>query len=115
MAESEGQDSKGKEESGLSRRMTLGDSPSLQISPIKLNSLNYLIWSRSCSLAIAARRLTGYITGSTEPPTEDSALSAQWISENALVMTWLINSMEPTISRTFLLMDTAHKIWIAAS
>ncbi|GMP55134.1 hypothetical protein CsSME_00020046 [Camellia sinensis var. sinensis] len=33
MADNLGQDSKGKEESGLSRGLTLGDSPSLQISP----------------------------------------------------------------------------------
>ena len=52
MADSLGQDSKGKEESGLSRGLTLGDSPSLQISPVKLNGFNYLIWSRSCSLAL---------------------------------------------------------------
>lgn len=75
MAEREGQYSKGKEDSGLSRGRPLGDSP-LQISPVKLNGTNYLIWPRSCSLVIAARRLTGYITSSTKPLTEDSALSA---------------------------------------
>ncbi|GMP92340.1 hypothetical protein CsSME_00042602 [Camellia sinensis var. sinensis] len=114
MAEGETKDTIS-DEGGLRRVMTLTDNPSLQISPVKLDGSNYLIWSRSCGLAIAARRLTGYITGSLPLPDGDASLHTQWISENALVMTWLINSMQPTISRSFLLLDTAHKIWTAAA
>ncbi|KAL3523021.1 hypothetical protein ACH5RR_015855 [Cinchona calisaya] len=36
-------------------------------------------------------------------------------SENSLVMSWLINSMQPQIARAYLLLDTAAKIWNVAS
>ncbi|XP_028098794.1 uncharacterized protein LOC114298423 [Camellia sinensis] len=114
MAGFEHQTCKGLEEKGLSHGVTIGDSP-LQISHVKLDSTNYLIWFRSCSLAIAACHLTGYIDGTLKQPADDGDLCTQWIFENALVMTWLINSIQPTLSQTFLLLDTIHKIWIVVA
>ncbi|XP_028084053.1 uncharacterized protein LOC114285227 [Camellia sinensis] len=114
MVESETKDTISNE-GGMCHVITFTDSPSLQISPVKLDGSNYLIWSRSYSLAIAAHRLTGYITGFLPLPDGDDFLLTQWISKNALVMTWLINSIQPTISQSFFLLDTAHKIWTAAS
>lgn len=93
MAEGENKDPSVNADYGQHRIVTLNDSPSLQISPVKLDGTNYLIWSRSCSLAIVARQLTGYITSDLPQPVYDDPLHTQWVSENALVMTWLINSM----------------------
>ena len=87
------------------------DNPSLQISPVKLDGNNYLAWSRSCLLFIKARGMQGYITGAKVKQAAVDPSFNQWNSENSLVMTWLINSMQPHISRTYLLLDTAAKIW----
>lgn len=35
----------------------------------------------------------------------------QWDSDNSPVMTWLLNSMQPQISKSYLLLDTATKVW----
>ena len=91
------------------------DNPSLQISPIKLDGTNYLAWSRSCLLFIKARGMQGYITGASKKPAANDDNFNQWDSENSLVMSWLINSMQPQISKTYLLLDTAVKIWNAAT
>ncbi|KZV33724.1 hypothetical protein F511_26487, partial [Dorcoceras hygrometricum] len=34
-----------------------------------------------------------------------------WILENSMVMAWLINSMEPTIERTYLFLPTVKDVW----
>lgn len=71
------------------------DNPSLQFSLIKFDGTNYLVWSRSCLLFIKARGLYGYITGTTTKPDTSSSDFTKWDSENSLVMSWLINSMQP--------------------
>ncbi|KAK6918108.1 Retrotransposon Copia-like, N-terminal [Dillenia turbinata] len=76
----------------------LGDNPSLQISPVKLDGTNYLSWSRSCLLFIQARGLKGYVTGEKPKPAIIDSTYNQREAENSLVMSWLINSMQPHIS-----------------
>ncbi|GMP24281.1 hypothetical protein CsSME_00001600 [Camellia sinensis var. sinensis] len=85
MAEGENKDPSINEDYGQHHVVTLNDSPSLQISPMKLDGTNYLIWPCSCSLAIAARRFTGYITSDLPQPAYDDPLHTQWVSENSLV------------------------------
>nr|CAD1822861.1 unnamed protein product [Ananas comosus var. bracteatus] len=46
---------------------------------------------------------------------EDELLLSQGESENSLVMSWLLNSMQPAIARGYLFFDTACKIWSAAA
>lgn len=95
-------------------RSAPGVYPSFPTNPIKLDGSNYLIWSRSCYLTIVSRGLTGYLTGeSVQPTTGDDAIR-KWISENALVMAYLVNSMTDSIARGYLFLDTAAKIWEAA-
>lgn len=63
-------------------------------------------------LAISACGMPKFIAGPlTQPATAGPELET-WTSQNALAMTWLFNSMKPTIRRTFLLLDTPYKIWI---
>ncbi|KAK6934023.1 Retrotransposon Copia-like, N-terminal [Dillenia turbinata] len=62
----------------------LGDNPSLQISPVKLDSTNYLSWSRSCLLFIQARGLKGYVTGEKPKPAITDSTYNQWEAENSL-------------------------------
>ena len=91
------------------------DNPSLQISLVKLDGNNYLAWSRSCLLFIKARGMQDYITSVKVKPVATDPLFHQWDSENSLIIAWLINSMQPHISRTYLLLDTAAKIWNAVT
>ncbi|XP_043809433.1 uncharacterized protein LOC122722509 [Manihot esculenta] len=56
-----------------------------------------------------------YVTGNKKQPDERDPDFPQWDSNNCLVMTWLLNSMQPNISKSYLLIDTAAKIWKALS
>ncbi|GAV64566.1 UBN2_3 domain-containing protein, partial [Cephalotus follicularis] len=69
---------------------------SLQISSTKFNGTNYLPWSKACMLSIRATKLVGYLTGTTPRPKTGNG--EKWLCEDALVMSWLLNSIEPTLS-----------------
>lgn len=64
-------------------------------------------------MVLRGRGKLAFINGqSPKPETSDPKYSA-WELNNSLVMSWLINSMEPHISRTCLFLRTAKAIWDA--
>lgn len=95
-----------------------GDAnPNLRLTATLLNENNYLSWARSVSLTLSGRGKIGYINGKIkkpEPPKEgevDPQVLEQWQMNNDIVCSWLLNSMEPSISGIFLLCDTAKDMW----
>ncbi|GAV73767.1 UBN2_3 domain-containing protein [Cephalotus follicularis] len=84
---------------------------SLHISSIKFNGTSYLSWSKACMLSVRATKLVGYLTGSTPRPTVGN--DEKWLCEDALVMSWLLNSLEPALSPQYMMMVSAKDIWDA--
>ena len=72
------------------------DIVSVQIITTKLNGSDYLLWAQAMKVALGGRMKLKYIL--SDPPSKDSKEYEDWVSENYLVMSWLWNSMEPTIS-----------------
>ncbi|XP_058188911.1 uncharacterized protein LOC131306592 [Rhododendron vialii] len=87
------------------------DNSLLDICQIKLDGTNYLLWSRSFTLAVTARGMSKFIAGLVTQPTDAGPELEIWKSQNALAMTWLFNSMLPTIRHIFLLLDTPYTVW----
>ena len=87
------------------------DNSPLQITPYKLNGKNFLQWSRSVQMVIRGRGKIGFIDGSTKKPDLTDPTYAAWDTQNALVMSWLINSMEEHIGSLYLVHSTAKVIW----
>ncbi|GAV79525.1 UBN2_3 domain-containing protein [Cephalotus follicularis] len=59
-------------------------------------------------LSIRATKLVEYLTGSTPRPTMGN--DETWLCEDALVMSWLLNSIEPTLSPQYMMMDYAKDV-----
>ncbi|XP_019256261.1 PREDICTED: uncharacterized protein LOC109234647 [Nicotiana attenuata] len=70
------------------------------------NSLSQMV-----NFVSQSRKLLSYITGEKKAPVVTDASYSQWDSDNSLVMTWLLNTVHPRISKQYLLLDTAEKIW----
>lgn len=87
------------------------ESPSLQITQHKLNGTNFREWFQSVLLVVIGKGKEGYLTSDVARSSTESAGSSIWEAENAIVMAWLVNSMEPKISRTYLFYKTACEIW----
>lgn len=90
-----------------------GEGPSLQITNNRLDSKNFLLWYQSILLVIRGRCKLGYITGDVQCSNITDPTYANWELNNSIVMAWLINSMEPHISHTYLILRTAKAIWDA--
>lgn len=92
---------------------SLNHNPGLIITTHKLTSNNFLQWSQSVTLFIKGRGKIGHITGRTVQPPSDDPVYASWEIENSMVMSCLVNSMEPEIGRTYLFLPSARALWEA--
>ncbi|XP_075475242.1 uncharacterized protein LOC142505984 [Primulina tabacum] len=63
---------------------------------------------------ICGKSKDDYITGVATAPKEDDSTFKAWKANNNMVMSWLVNSMNPEIGENFLLYSTAAEIWEAA-
>ncbi|PIA52948.1 hypothetical protein AQUCO_01000658v1 [Aquilegia coerulea] len=89
------------------------DNPRLQITIVKLNGQNFLIWAQSARMYIAGRGKIGYLTGDAKEPESTDTTYSKWYSENSLVMSWLVHSMQPNIVVGYMFMRTTKEIWDA--
>ncbi|RVW76072.1 hypothetical protein CK203_049183 [Vitis vinifera] len=55
-----------------------------------------------------------YLTSVASPPAKGDLKFKEWKTENNMVISWLINSMNNDIGENFLLYETAKEIWDAA-
>lgn len=92
------------------------DNMSLQIAPEKLDGSNFSTWSQSVELYVTSKGKLSCLTGrKTKPEEKDAVAYATWVEENAMVKSWLLNSMTSGIRAVFLRLPTAHDIWEAVS
>lgn len=96
-----------------SNPMTEGSSQVPQITNHRLNGANYLTWAQSVKLAVNGKGKLGFLTGLVETPAVDDPRFSQWSSENSMVISWLINSMDPEIGKTYMFLPKASDIWEA--
>jgi gag-polypeptide of LTR copia-type len=93
-----------------------------------LNGTNYPSWARSVYLFLHSKGKLSHITGKTGIPLEPKTntepetgtggkktnteqTDLEWQQNDTSVMTWLLNSMEPQVSRLFMFMNSAKEIW----
>jgi hypothetical protein len=81
----------------------------------KLDGTNYSAWSQFVELYVTGKGKLGYLTGEKIKPAISDPLFSTWVEENAMLMSWLLNSMTPDINASFLRLPTAHDIWDAVA
>lgn len=90
------------------------ESSYFQFTVEKLDGKNYREWAQSIKLIIDGKSKLGYLTGETKmPASTDTNLLRKWRSENDMLTAWLINSMKPSIGKTYLFLPTAKDVWEA--
>ena len=86
----------------------------LHLTVEKLNGKNYKEWAQAIKLIIDGKGKLGFLIGETwRPPLTNAAASQKWRSENSFITSCLINSMKPTIGKTYMFLSTANDVWDA--
>ena len=65
----------------------------------KLNSKNYMKWSKLMYLVINGRGLLSYIT--TDPPSVTNLKYTKWIQKDSLVFSWIIENIHSDLVTNF--------------
>jgi hypothetical protein len=92
-----------------------GENPTLQITTVKLDGLNYLAWSQSALLSIKSKGKMGYLNCRIQEPKLNDPTYDKWEAKNSIVMSWLLHSMQPKINQGYLFLRTAKEDWDAAA
>ncbi|KAK3007336.1 hypothetical protein RJ639_016752 [Escallonia herrerae] len=80
---------------------------------IKLDDTNYGLWSQVVEMYISGKDKLGYINGDLPQPQETDPSFRKWRTENAVVKSWLINSMDPKLISNYIRFPTAKAVWDA--
>ncbi|KAI5312945.1 hypothetical protein L3X38_042119 [Prunus dulcis] len=89
------------------------DHPGLLLVNKRLNGDNYPTWKRSMIIALTAKNKFGFVDCSIETPSraKKPADFALWERCDKMVLSWLLNSVEPDLAEGVVYADTAHEIW----
>ena len=85
------------------------DGVSMQIITTKLNRSNYLLWAQAMKVALGDRKKFKFIT--FDAFGKDSKEYEDWVFDNYMVISWLWNSMEPSIASSVMFLSSAKTIW----
>ena len=77
---------------------------------LRLNGKNYLKWSHFVQTFLKGKGKLNHLTGKDTPEATDGKFAA-WDEEDAVVISWLWNSMVPEISDACIFMKTAKEVW----
>lgn len=91
--------------------MDVDGNPNLRLCSVLLNGFNYITWSRAVMLALGGRSKLGFINGTIRAPEASDPKFEDWFCKDQLVMSWLLNSMEPQVAEIFSFSDSAHHLW----
>lgn len=88
------------------------DSSTLSIVSIKLKGTeNYQIWSCAMILALEAKNKIGFVDGTCRRSNTDEVLGKQWDRCNAVVLSWILNSINEELYLGQIFSRKASLVW----
>ena len=61
-------------------------------------------------LALTAKKKIGFVNGKIPMPDLDSPLYEDWLSDNTMVLSWMINSMHIDVSCSIMYCETTREM-----
>lgn len=88
------------------------DNSGLVLISQPLTGDNYPSWNRAMVIALSVKNKIGFIDGTIILPEDNEDLLNQWIRNNNIVISWILNSISKEISASVIYLESAHEIWI---
>lgn len=86
------------------------ENPNSHIA-VKFTGKNYRIWSQVAEMHIASREKLGHIDGTMIQPKTDAPEYKRWKTDDVVVKSWLINSLDESLIGDFIRYPTAKEVW----
>jgi hypothetical protein len=87
------------------------ENPETPLIPVVLNGPNYHAWSRAMCVALKIKNKLQFINGNLPKSKDDDATFEAWDRYNSLVIAWINQTLNPSISKSVIWLDTAKEIW----
>lgn len=92
--------------------LSTNDNPGNIITQVQLKGDNYDEWARAMRTALRAKKKFGFIDGSVkQPPHHESAEQEDWWTVNSMLISWILNTIEPVLRSTVTYLETAKELW----
>lgn len=82
----------------------------LQRVNVKLNGSNFERWTKSMRFALKAKAKICFIDGFCSKPSIYPSTNNQWIRCDSIVVSYVLNSMVPDLSESFLYVDSTQQL-----
>ena len=73
------------------------DNPGNIVTQVQLKEDNYDEWARAIRTALRAKKKFGFIDGTIVQPDEDSDELEDWWTVNSMLISWMMNTIEPMV------------------
>ncbi|GMJ15242.1 hypothetical protein like AT1G21280 [Hibiscus trionum] len=90
--------------------ITSSDNPESLITQIQLKGENYDEWARSLRIALRARKKFGFVDGTIQRLDEKSPDLEDWLTNNSLLVSWIMNTIELSLHSTISHMEVAQEL-----
>ena len=91
--------------------LSANDNPRNIIKQVQLKGDNYDEWARAMRTALRAKKKFGFIDGSVIQPLDDSMTQEDWWTVNSMLISWILNTIEPTLRSTITYREVAKELW----
>ncbi|KAF7152343.1 hypothetical protein RHSIM_Rhsim01G0110400 [Rhododendron simsii] len=80
--------------------------------PKVLDGTNYAMWRRSMMVSLSAKNKLGFIKGTIPTPSASDPKYSLWQRCNDMVLSWVLNSLNPELANSVLYVETPSEIWL---
>jgi len=87
------------------------DNPGSIITQVQLRGENYDEWARAVRVSLRARRKWGFVDGTHEKPGDDEPEFEDWWTVQSMIVSWILNTIEPTLRSTVAYVEDAQTLW----
>lgn len=87
------------------------DNPGFTITQVQLKGDNYEEWAWSIRTALRTRKKFGFIDGTIKRPDKNSKDLEDWWTINLLLVSWIRNTIEPTLRSTISHVEIVQELW----
>ncbi|XP_075091483.1 uncharacterized protein LOC142171693 [Nicotiana tabacum] len=88
------------------------DTPSSMLIPVQLKgSENYGLWQRLMKIALQAKQKLGFVDGKHTKASFPAALHEDWETCNAIVLSWIMNTVSPYRLNGIVYASNARAVW----